>query len=81
MGSRIKTKRVTDALRMALWRRCPEAGLIVHSDRGSQYASKAYRRLLISHGFVGSMSRKGDYWDNALAESFFASLKKERVQW
>ena len=81
MGSRMNAKLVTDALRMAIWRRQPQAGLIVHSDRGSQYASKAYRRLLKVHGFVGSMSRKGDCWDNAVAESFFASLKKERVQW
>ena len=81
MSSRMKAKIVTDALRMAMWRRRPEAGLIVHSDRGSQYASRAYRRLLDANGFVGSMSRKGDCWDNAVAESFFASLKKERVQW
>jgi len=76
MSPRMKAKLVTDALRMALWRRRPPAGLIVHSDRGSQYASKAYRRLLDAHGFVGSMSRRGDCWDNAVAESFFASLKK-----
>lgn len=81
MGSRMKAKLVTDALRMAVWQRQPDAGLIVHSDRGSQYASKAYSRLLQANGFVGSMSRKGDCWDNAVAESFFASLKKERVQW
>jgi transposase InsO family protein len=81
MDSRMKSRLVTDALRMALWQRRPEAGLIVHSDRGSQYASKAYRRLLKANGFIGSMSRKGDCWDNAVAESFFASLKKERVQW
>ena len=81
MGSRMKAKLVTDALRMAVWQRRPEAGLIAHSDRGSQYASKAYRGLLTAHAFVGSMSRKGDCWDNAVAESFFASLKKERVQW
>jgi putative transposase len=81
MSSRMKAKAVTDALQMAMWRRRPAAGLIVHSDRGSQYASKAYRRLLDANGFVGSMSRKGDCWDNAVAESFFASLKKERVQW
>jgi len=81
MGARMKAKLVTDALRMALWQRRPQAGLLVHSDRGSQYASKAYRRLLQANGFVGSMSRKGDCWDNAVAESFFASLKKERVQW
>lgn len=81
IGSRMKTQLVTDALRMAIWQRRPKAGLIVHSDRGSQYASKAYRQLLKAHGFVGSMSRKGDCWDNAVAESFFGSLKQERVQW
>ena len=81
MSSRMKARVVTDALKMAMWRRRPEAGLIVHSDRGSQYASKVYRRLLDDNGFLGSMSRKGDCWDNAVAESFFASLKKERVQW
>lgn len=81
MGSRINARLVTDALHMALLQRCPPAGLIVHSDRGSQYASKAYRRLLKAHGCVGSMSRRGNCWDNAVAESFFASLKKERVQW
>ncbi len=57
MGSRMKAKLVTDALRMALWRRLPEAGLIVHSDRGSQYASNAYRGLLKANGFVGSNRR------------------------
>ena len=81
MGSRMKSQLVCDALRMAIWQRRPKAGLIVHSDRGSQYASKAYRRLLKSQGFIGSMSRKGDCWDNAVVESFFGSLKQERVQW
>jgi transposase InsO family protein len=81
MGSRMKTQLVCDALRMAIWQRRPGAGLVVHSDRGSQYASKDYRRLLKAHGFVGSMSRKGDCWDNAVAESFFGSLKQERVHW
>ena len=81
MGSRMKARLVTDALRMAIWQRRPKAGLIVHSDRGSQYAGKAHRRLLKTHKFIGSMSRKGNCWDNAVAESFFASLKKERVQW
>jgi putative transposase len=81
MASRMNAKLVTDALNMAIWQRQPKPGLIVHSDRGSQYASNAYRRLLYANGFVGSMSRKGDCWDNAVAESFFASLKKERVQW
>ena len=81
MGSRMTAQRVCDALKMAIWQRRPDAGLIVHSDRGSQYASKAYRRLLKAHGFIGSMSRKGNCWDNAVAESFFGSLKQERVQW
>jgi len=81
MSSRMTAQLVCDALRMALWLRRPGAGLIVHSDRGSQYAGKRYRRLLKAHGFVGSMSRKGNCWDNAVAESFFGSLKQERVQW
>jgi len=81
MGSRMKAQLVCDALRMAIWQRRPGAGLVVHSDRGTQYASKHYRRLLKAHGFVGSMSRKGDCWDNAVAESFFGSLKQERVHW
>ena len=81
MGSRMKAQRVCDALRMAIWQRRPAARLLVHSDRGSQYASKDYRRLLKAHDFEGSMSRKGDCWDNAVVESFFGSLKQERVQW
>ncbi len=54
---------VCDALTMAIWLRRPKAGLIHHSERGSQYASNAFRRLLKAHGFKGSMSRKGDCWD------------------
>jgi putative transposase len=81
MSSRMKAKLVIDALRMAIWQRKPEKGLIVHTDRGSQYASHEYRKLLNAHGLVGSMSRKGDCWDNAVAESFFGSLKNERVHW
>lgn len=81
MSSRMKAKLACDALRMAIWQRWPQAGLIVHSDRGSQYASKAYRRLLKAHGFIGSMSRLGNCWDNSVAESFFGSLKQERCQW
>ena len=81
MGSRMKAQLVCDALRMAIWQRRPKAGLIHHSDRGSQYASKAFRNLLKANEFKGSMSRKGDCWDNAVAESFFGSLKQERVQW
>lgn len=63
IGSRMKAQLVCDALRMAMWQRRPAAGLIVHSDRGSQYASKEYVRLLKDNGFVGSMSRKGNCWD------------------
>jgi len=81
MSSRMKAQLVCDALTMAIWRRQPKAGLIHHSDRGSQYASKAFRRLLKVNGFKGSMSRRGDCWDNAVVESFFGSLKQERVQW
>ena len=81
MSSRMKAQLVCDALQMAIWRRRPAAGLIHHSDRGSQYASKAFRRLLKAHHIEGSMSRKGDCWDNAVVESFFGSLKQERVQW
>ena len=81
MSSRMKAALVCDALTMAIWQRRPGNGLIVHSDRGSQYASKPYRRLLKGHNFIGSMSRKGDCWDNAVVESFFGSLKQELVQW
>jgi putative transposase len=81
MSSRMKALLVCDALQMAIWRRRPQNGLIVHSDRGSQYASKEHRRLLQTHGFIGSMSRKGNCLDNAVAESFFGSLKQKRVQW
>ena len=77
----MKAKLVCDALQMALWRRRPKPGLIHHSDRGSQYASDAFRKLLKDNKIVGSMSRKGNCWDNAVAESFFGSLKQELVQW
>ena len=66
---------------MAIWQRQPDKGLIVHSDQGVQYASHQYRQLLATNGFVGSMSKKGCCWDNAVAESFFGSLKQERVHW
>lgn len=81
MSSRMRADVVCNALTMATWRRRPEAGLIVHSDRGSQYASNQYRRLLNKNHFIGSMSRKGDCWDNSVDESFFARLKEERVHW
>lgn len=67
------------ALRTALRARRPAAGLVHHSDRGSPYASSDYRAALAHHGLVASMSRKGDCWDNAVAESFFATLRAELV--
>ena len=70
---------VCEALHMAVQQRRPAPGLIVHSDRGSQYASDQYQALLAEHGFVCSMSRKGNCWDNAVAERFFLNLKMERV--
>jgi transposase InsO family protein len=68
-----------NALRMALARRCPSPGLLHHSDRGSQYTSRAYRQLVEQSGMIVSMSRKGNCWDNAAMESFFGSLKEECV--
>jgi transposase InsO family protein len=82
MGKRLTSTLVCDALQMALWHRRPPKGQVIHhSDRGVQYASKAFRKLLKRHGIAGSMSRKGDCWDNAVVESFFGSLKSERVLW
>jgi transposase InsO family protein len=70
---------VCRALQLAIVQRQPAAGLIVHTDRGSQYASAAHQALLSKHGLVGSMSRKGNCWDNAVMERFFLNLKMERV--
>ena len=69
-----------DAIKMALSYRRPENGMLHHSDRGIQYAARDFRRLLRSRRIECSMSRKGDCWDNAVTESFFATLKKELVQ-
>jgi putative transposase len=79
MGSRMTADLVNDAMLMAIWKRKPERGLIFHSDRGSQYASDAYRKTLKTYGAKASMSKKGDCWDNAVAESFFHTLKIELV--
>jgi putative transposase len=68
-----------DALRDAVRSRRPAAGLVHHSDRGSPYASADYRAALAKHGLIASMSRKGDCWDNAVAESFFGTLRAELV--
>jgi putative transposase len=70
---------VTDALTMAWFRRKPGTGIVFHSDRGSQYASHAMTAKLAEYGMTASMSRKGNGWDNAPSESFFNSLKNERV--
>lgn len=79
MDSRMQADLVNNAMLMAIWKRKPVQGLIFHSDRGSQYASDSYRKLLEIHGVKASMSRKGDCWDNAVAESFFHTLKTELV--
>jgi putative transposase len=79
MAERMESRLVVDALAMAVQRRLPGEGLLAHSDRGSQYASEHYQRLLARHGITCSMSRRADCWDNAPMESFFASLKKELV--
>lgn len=79
MGEILDTPLTMGALRMALVRRHPREGLIVHSDRGSQFASAAYRQLLAQHGLQASMSRKGNCYDNAYIESFWSSLKYETV--
>jgi putative transposase len=77
MSSRIDSGLVVDALAMAISRWRPGAGLVAHSDRGCQYASEHYQRLLADHEIMCSMSRRSNCWDNAPMESFFASLKKE----
>jgi len=79
MADHLESRLVVDALTLAVQRRLPGEGLLAHSDRGSQYASEHYQRLLAKHGITCSMSRKADCWDNAPMESFFASLKKELV--
>jgi transposase InsO family protein len=81
MSERITKRLVIDAQKMALRARRPGPGLIMHTDRGSQYASRKFRRLLKTNRMLSSMSRKGDPWDNAVAESFFKSLKTERTYW
>ena len=69
-----------DVLLMAVWRRKPQQRVLVHSDQGSQYGSDDFKRFCAAHNLEPSMSRRGNCWDNAVAESFFSSLKKERIQ-
>lgn len=79
MSERIDSRLVVDALEMAIQRELPGEGLIAHSDRGVQYASEHYQQRLAAQGITCSMSRRGNCWDNAPMESFFATLKKELV--
>lgn len=80
MGRGLGTELVLRALKMAIVHRRPPPGLLVHSDRGVQYTSHAFRRVLDSHGMQQSMSRKGNCWDNACAETFLKSLKTELIR-
>jgi putative transposase len=79
MAPEMPANLVCTALQMAIVQRNPAAGLVVHSDRGTQYASAQHQGLLKQYGLVGSMSRKGNCWDNAVMERFFLNLKMERV--
>jgi len=79
MSARMKSELVSGALKMSIESRHPSEGLLVHSDRGSQYGAADYQRMLKKHAMICSMSRTGNCWDNAVAESFFHSLKTERT--
>jgi len=79
MADHMRAELVNQALAMAIGQRQPAAGLIMHTDRGSQYGADSYRQLLTQHGMQPSMSRKGNCWDNAVAESFFHTLKTEMI--
>lgn len=81
MSTRMTATLVCDALSMALFRRGTPEGVIIHSDRGSQYCSKDYRDLISAHNLKQSMSRKGNCWDHACVESFFHSMKVEAIQY
>ena len=79
MKAEMTAQLVTDALLMAIWRRGRPDALLHHSDQGSQYTSKPFQRLMVDHGVACSISRSGNVWDNAAMESFFSSLKTERI--
>ena len=81
MDKTIADTLIMQAMYQAILRRNPTKGLICHSDRGSQYAGNNFKTLLAENEFVGSMSKKGDCWDNAVAESFFHTLKVELIHW
>ena len=80
MQSRMEADLVMKALLMAVWRRQPKAEVIVHSDQGSQYTGYDWQDFLKAHNLVPSMSRRGNCHDNAVAESFFQLLKRERIK-
>ncbi len=80
MSDQITSQMVTDALIMAIWRRGRPNELRHHSDQGSQYTSAQFQRLMADRGITRSMSRSGNVWDNAAMESFFSSLKTERIK-
>ena len=80
MQPRMTKDIVLNALLMAVWRRNPQKQVLVHSDQGSQYTSYEWQSFLKSHGLEGSMSRRGNCHDNAVAESFFQLLKRERIK-
>jgi putative transposase len=80
MGSRMQTGLVLDALTMAVWRRRPKDSVIIHSDQGSQFGSDEFNRWCKDNRLSPSMSRRGNCWDNAVAESFFSNLKSERIK-
>lgn len=80
MADHLRAELVVDALQMAVARREPETGLVIHSDQGSQYVSLAFGQAARQAGIARSMGSRGDCWDNAVAESFFATLKKELVR-
>ena len=79
MKAEMTAQLVTDALMMAIWRRGKPDALLHHSDQGSQYTSEQFQRLMTDNGVTCSMSRSGNVWDNAAMESFFSSLKTERI--
>lgn len=79
MSASLSRELALDSLFMAVRRRKPDRLVVVHSDQGSQYGSDDFRRFCQSHNLEPSMSRRGNCWDNAVAESFFSSLKKERI--
>ncbi len=79
IDKRMTKQLVMDALTMAIWHRKPSRKLIFHTDRGSQYCSHGFQKLLKQYGILSSTSWKGDCWDNTASESFFGTLKTEQV--